>query len=582
MPMSTPDLFGEVKSCYDIVNFVSQYVKLKRVGRNYVGLCPFHHEKTPSFTVSSEKQIFKCFGCGASGDVVSFYMKLKGLDFKNALYELAEKAGIKIEKSSFIEKRKERELLELNFKVTKLYQSFLWNHASGKRALEYLRNRGLSEETLQKFYLGYAPPEGRVIAGLLRASKVDLGLAVEAGILRKSEDGSFVDLFRDRIVFPIFNESGECVAFGGRALSAEVEPKYLNSPETRIFKKGEILYGLFQSKDFIKKEKSTFIVEGYFDYLTLWDKGIRNVVATCGTALTEKHLQRLMPMAEEYYLLFDSDQAGKKATLRAIQVFVKENLLPKVVVLPEGEDPDSFVRSLKREASFDLRGDLLNLTKNAISFCYYLFKEENPSSPSKVFDNLLEIFGGAENPFVLQDICRELSYIFGVSESEIKRCLKGATSLTLRDRETCQGDEDPQGCFLRMIAQYLTHFPEDLELFDEIGLREFIDEDPERPYSRFLSCILEIKPKSDLELLKVPDPWFQEFLSDLLFSPPFEDREEVREQISRFLTLERKKRKLKRIAESLRYYEKAGKKEEVEIFLYKIKGALTFEENSKI
>ncbi len=242
--MRPENLFEEIKNHYDLIDLVSQFVKLKKVGKNYVGLCPFHEEKTPSFTVSPEKQIFKCFGCGSSGDVVTFYMKLKGLDFKSALVELAERAGIKVDIQVLGEKKKEKDLLEVNFKVVKIYQTYLWNTSLGEKVRFYLQKRGISEKVAKEFFLGYAPGEGRVLASLLRAQKVDLDLAVVAGVLKKERDGSYTDVFRDRLILPIFNERGECVGFGGRALSPELEPKYLNSSESQIFKKSEILYGL--------------------------------------------------------------------------------------------------------------------------------------------------------------------------------------------------------------------------------------------------------------------------------------------------------------------------------------------------
>ncbi|MCS7199274.1 MAG: DNA primase [Caldimicrobium sp.] len=582
MTRSSSTLYEEIKDHFEIVSFISQYVKLKKVGSNYVGLCPFHQEKTPSFTVSGEKQIFKCFGCGASGDVISFYMKLKNLDFKEALIELAERAGLRVERIELGERRRERELIELLFKVAKIYQNILWNHPSGEEARAYLKKRGISEETWRDFYLGYAPPEGRFLAGFLRASNIDLKLAVEAGVLKESEDGSFVDLFRDRIIFPIFDERGQCIAFGGRALSGEVEPKYLNSPETRIFKKSESLFGLFQSKDFIKKEKALYLVEGYFDILTLWDKGIKNVVATCGTALTERHIKKLKPLAEDFFIFFDGDQAGRKATLRAIQLLAKENILPKVVVLPEGEDPDSFGRSFAKENSLELKEKIIHLSQPPIRFCYQILRGEYKGNSSKIFYELIDIFRGVEDPFIVQGICNELSFILGIPEFEVRRALRREKPISLEINEYCRKEEEPQECYLRVIAQYLLHNPEDLSFFEEVGLRDFIESNPQGLYSRFLALLLEIQPKSELELLNIPENWVQELLSDLLFSPPFENREEVKNQIKEFLLRQRRKKELERIIESIKFFERTGKKAEVEITLHKIKGALNLGDNLKI
>lgn len=566
------DLFEEIKNRYEIVSFISQFVKLKKVGRNYVGLCPFHSERTPSFTVSPEKQIFKCFGCGAAGDVVTFYMKYRGLEFKEALLELAERAGIKIDKKYFSAKKTERDLIELNFKVAKLYQHFLWNHPSGEKARTYLRERGISRETAEQFFLGYAPSEGRVLASLLRAQNLSLEMAVEAGLLKRGEDGSYLDLFRDRLIFPIFNERGECVGFGGRTLDPQGEPKYLNSPESKVFKKSEILYGLFQSKESIKTEGVVFLVEGYFDYLSLWEKGIKNAAATCGTALTENHLKKLKPFAEEWYILYDGDEAGRKAALRAISLIVKEGFLPKVVLLPEGEDPDSLARKYKGNNLVE------ELKKNSLSsskFIWEFYKEEYLKSPSKVFREVIELLKGISDPLLLRDISRDLSFYFNVSETEIERKLKGEIKEYI---SPCSVDEtDREECYMRIIAQYLVNYPEDFPLLQKAGLNQLIDENSEKPYHRLIKKFMEMK-QEELSLLEVVDPYLQEILSDLLFCPPFENKEEVLRDIIRFIGTEIKKREIRKLVENLKTIEKSGKKEDIESYLYKLKGTLNSKE----
>ncbi len=567
------DLLEEVRNRYEIVSFISQFVKLKKVGRNYVGLCPFHSERTPSFTVSPEKQIFKCFGCGAAGDVVTFYMRYRGLEFKEALLELAERAGIKIDKGYFSAKQRERDLIEINFKVAKLYQHFLWNHPSGERARNYLKEREISKETAEHFYLGYAPSEGRVLASLLRAQNIPLELAVEAGLLKKGEDGSYLDLFRDRLIFPIFNERGECVGFGGRTLDPQGEPKYLNSPESKVFKKGETLYGLFQSKEEIKTKGEVFLVEGYFDYLSLWEKGIRNVVATCGTALTENHLKKLKPLAEEWYILYDGDEAGKKAALRAMSLIIKEGFLPKIILLPEGQDPDSFARSYKgNNLAEDLKKNSLTSTK----FIWEFYKGEYLKSPTKVFREVIELLKGISDPLLLRDISRDLSFYFNVSETEIERKLKGERKEEITKENIpfyCGEEIDREECYMRIIAQYLVNFPEDFPLLEKAGLTKLIEENSEKPFHRLVKNFMELQ-KEGVFLFEVVDPSLQEILSDLLFSPPFENREEVLKDIIRFIGIEIKKREIKKLVEGLKIIEKSGKKEEIENYLYKLKGTI--------
>ncbi len=583
MSVSINNLFEEVKSHYDVVSFISQFVKLKKVGRNYVGLCPFHSEKTPSFTVSPEKQIFKCFGCGASGDVITFYMKLKGIDFKSALIELAERAGIKVEFSQSSVQKKNREILELNFRVAKIYQNFLFNHVQGERARAHLKERGLSEETWQTFFLGYAPPEGRVLAGLLRASKVDMDLALETGLLKKEEDGSFTDLFRDRIIFPIFNERGECIGFGGRALKSDVEPKYLNSPESKVFKKSEVLYGLFHSKDYIRKSRQVYLVEGYFDYLALWERGVRNVVATCGTALTEAHVKKILNFSDDVIVLFDGDKAGRKATVRAIGLFLKENKLPQVVQLPEGEDPDSYVRKISSEPPEEPYEVLIKNTISPLVFCYQYFKEEYRGNLGRVFQDMVDLCRGISDPLLERAICRELAFFFDISESDVRRVLRKETQRTTQD---VQGFQDfqtlgfrggPDEDFLKAICQFLIQNPNYIpKLEAETEIKDYLESLEEGPYFDFLKKLLYFKPTEETQLFAIPDPQFQEILGDLFFSPPFENKEETFEQIKRCISIMKKRRALKKLAEIIRHVEKCGNREEIEKLLFKLRGTLSF------
>ncbi|MFN4131995.1 MAG: DNA primase [Caldimicrobium sp.] len=568
--MSERTLFEEIKTHFEIVSFISQFVKLKKVGRNYVGLCPFHSERTPSFTVSAEKQIFKCFGCGAAGDVVTFYMKLKGLDFKEALIELAEKAGIKVSKSYFVERKRERDEIELNFKVAKIYQNFLWHHPSAEKARLYLKERGISEETIKTFYLGYAPAEGRVLASMLRAQKVDLDLACEAGLLKKENDGSYLDLFRDRIIFPIFNERGECVGFGGRALNSNTEPKYLNSPESKVFKKAELLYGLFQSKDFIKEEGTVFIVEGYFDFLSLWDKSIRNVVATCGTALTEKHLNKLKLLAEDFIIFYDGDKAGKVAAVKAISLVAKIGKIPKVILLPEDLDPDTFIQKNSYSGE-DLKKEISQRLVEGFTFLKDFYSEDYKKNPGKVFKEFIEFFKEVEDPILLAHIAREMAFYFNIPETEILLKLREKYGENaLHKFVKSEGiEENNEG--IKIIAQYLVNYPHELPLLEEAGLKELLREEKESPYKKFLEKFIELRPSEKDLFFVFTEEDYQVILSDLLFSPPFENKKEVLEEIRQFIQKELKKREIRRICEALRHLERSGRKEEIETFLFKVK-----------
>ncbi|MCX8041122.1 MAG: DNA primase [Thermodesulfobacteriaceae bacterium] len=572
--MSLDTLLDQVRNTYDIVEVVSSFVNLKKAGRNYVGFCPFHSESKPSFTVSPEKQIFKCFGCNSGGDVVTFYMKMKGLSFREALLELAEKAGLVVEKKFSLEKEKirEKELVEFNYRVAKFYHQLLFIHSSSELALSYLRTRGLREETLKTFLIGFAPFEGRVLASYLRGREEDLKKAEELGLIKRVEDGSYLDLFRGRIVFPIFNSKGECIGFGGRALEKDIEPKYLNTPDSKIYKKSEALYGLYQAKEFIKREQEGFIVEGYFDFLSLWEKGIKNVIASCGTALTEKHLKILKPLAKNWNLFYDGDLAGKKATLRTISLFLKESLLPKIVVLPEGEDPDSWIRSFSLDI-FSLKKEITSYTVEAMSFVIEYFKKDLLKNPSQVFKEIVEIFKPIEDPILKSKIVKDLSFYLEIPENEIWKSLSNTKGLSEK-RESSFMSEEKEEYFLKVISQFLVNFPEYFPELISRGLLTLLEDFADSIYAQFLVYFYEeFKLKR-----RIFELWenskFQEIFSELLLAPPFENPEEVFSQIKDYLVKQVKKREIKKIVENLRLLEIKGKKEEIERYLWLVKNSL--------
>jgi len=571
--MSFEDLFEEVKNSYDIVDVISSYVRLKKVGKNFVGFCPFHSEKTPSFVVSPEKQIFKCFGCGAAGDVVTFYTKIKGLSFKESLLELAEKAGISVDKKFFVEKKREKSLTELNYKVAKFYQHLLYSHSSSKFAREYLQQRGINEETIKNFFLGFAPQDGRVLAGYLRNSSEDLAKGEELGLVKRTSDGSYIDLFRGRIIFPIFNLKGECVGFGARALDKDAEPKYLNTPESKIFKKGEIFYGLYQSKEAIKRENLGILVEGYFDFLSLWEKGIKNVVATCGTALTENHVKLMKTFTENWIIFYDGDLAGKKATLRAISLFLKEGILPKCVILPEEDDPDSWIRKEGLEGE-TLKRKIEEITVDAITFVINFYKEEYKLNPSKTFKEIMEVFKSTQDPFLRNNIARELSFYLGISENEVlKYFVKDFYTEEMLGKPIEKAKEDVPG--LRNIAQFLINYPEYYFELESSGLSKLLEFYSDTIYGRFLKHLIEEFKKGNREVDYIPDLEFQEILSDLLLDPPFENKEEVFYHIKNYIKRELAKKEIRKVTENLKLLQIKGSKEEIEKYLWILKSSIT-------
>ncbi|MEJ5328633.1 MAG: DNA primase [Desulfobaccales bacterium] len=347
-PYIPEDKLLEIKEAAAIDEVVGQYVKLTRRGRNLVGLCPFHPDSKPSFTVSPERGIFYCFGCGAGGNVISFLMQHLRLSFPEAVEELARRYHIPLNLKDVgpegaRQAKRRRTLQDLNTEAAAFYQRSLAG-PGGAPAREYLARRGLTAEVVEAYQLGYAPPEWEALSRHLQGKGFPLELAVEAGLVLPRASGGVYDRFRDRVMFPIHDRQGRVVAFGGRILG-EGEPKYLNSPESPLFAKGRLLYGLPQAAAALRRDDLALVVEGYLDLLSLRVHGVEPVVATLGTALTREHVRLLKSQVSRVVLVFDGDAAGARAMLRAFPLFAAESLAVRVLVLPAGQDPDDYVRA---------------------------------------------------------------------------------------------------------------------------------------------------------------------------------------------------------------------------------------------
>jgi DNA primase len=342
----------EIKSRVDIVELASEYVTLKKAGRNYLGLCPFHQEKTPSFTVNREKQIFYCFGCGEGGNVITLLMKIANKSFPEAIKHLAEKTGVILPVRTFGREGHEKdslhdEIVNLNLRAAQQFSRNLTSPA-GKIARDYLLKRAVADETIKQFRLGYVPDTWRSLTDYIEGSGLSLKLAEQAGLVIAGKEWGFYDRFRGRLIFPIENVFGEIVAFGGRILG-EGDPKYLNSPESPVYIKGKNLYGLQKAKEAIRQSGFCLIVEGYFDAISLWNAGVHNVVATLGTALTRDHLELLRRYTQDVVALFDPDTAGRKALDRSLELFLGANMRARALILPEGCDPDDYVKKYGKD-----------------------------------------------------------------------------------------------------------------------------------------------------------------------------------------------------------------------------------------
>ncbi|HYA36702.1 MAG TPA: DNA primase [Candidatus Methylomirabilis sp.] len=356
----------------DIVDVIDARVPLRKAGKDYKACCPFHEEKTPSFTVSADKQFYHCFGCGAHGSVIGFLMEYDHMSFVEAVEELAARAGLAIPREAGAVSGEVRDngsnLLGLMREATRFYRQQLREHPQSNRAVEYLKRRGITGEIAHEFGLGFAPDGWDNLLRALGNEAATREALARAGLAVKKEGGGYYDRFRDRIMFPIEDHRGRIVAFGGRVID-KGEPKYLNSPETPLFHKGRELYGLYHARDAIKRENRVLVVEGYMDVVALAQYGINNAVATLGTATTREHLDRLFRHAPEVIFCFDGDRAGREAAWRALDnalAVLREGRQVSFLFLPEGEDPDTLVRKEGRAA-------LLARIKAAIPLPDYLF-----------------------------------------------------------------------------------------------------------------------------------------------------------------------------------------------------------------
>jgi DNA primase len=355
--MITQEKIAEIRARASIVEVISDYVTLKKVGRNHIGLCPFHGEKTPSFTVNDEKGIFHCFSCKVGGSVFSFLMQYDHLSFPEAVDYVGKRYGIAVEhlrKNSNSEADDDREALyRLNEYAAANYHRVLFNTVLGGRALDYIKKRGIEESSARRFMLGFAPPYGSGLLEIIKKEKLSLKNALRLGLIGQRENSRFNEKFFDRLILPIVNAGGKVIGFGGRLLE-QGTPKYLNSSDTPLFWKGSTLYGLFQAKEAIRKRDRVVVVEGYLDVIALHQYGVDYAVATLGTALTVEHVRALSRYTKNVVAFFDGDDAGSRAAERSFEIFVEAGLFGRAAFLPNGEDPDTFIRSRGKEAAEEL------------------------------------------------------------------------------------------------------------------------------------------------------------------------------------------------------------------------------------
>lgn len=397
----------EIRESIDIVDVISPHVQLRKRGKNFIGLCPFHTEKTPSFTVSTEKQIFHCFGCHTGGNVFKFLTEFHKISFVEAVQELAGQQGIAIEfdKQEYTEQQSEQEVLyDINTEAARYFLNNLLNDDEGEFARKYLHERNIKTQTLRSFGLGYALRGWENFINYAKSRNLNIEKCFQLGLIGKTSEGKLYDKLPGRLIFPIFSPNGRVVAFAGRVLDTkETGAKYINSPESVIYIKGRVLYGLSFAKDDIRRLDKAIIVEGYMDLISLYQSGIKNVVAVSGTALTDDQVQLLSRYTKNVVLLFDADVAGIKASMRSIEILLKRDMEVKIVSLPKGEDPDSFVNKFGKE-------EFEELVKKAENFLEY---------ESKYYESQ----GKFDDPSTAAEAIRDLVKPIALMNDELKRNL---------------------------------------------------------------------------------------------------------------------------------------------------------------
>ena len=398
----------EIKDRIDIVDLISEYVNLKKAGQNWKGLCPFHSEKTPSFTVSPAKQIFHCFGCGTGGDIFTFLVQHENLTFPESLNMLAKKAGVvlKTDKRSSAQAGEKETLINIHKYALQFFQQHLPNNTN---ALSYLEKRGISRDVQNMFSIGYAPKSWNALLNFLTRKGYKPEIIKKAGLAVQGAKGHY-DTFRDRIIFPIYDLRGDVIAFGGRSIDGS-DPKYLNSPETPIFNKSKVLYGLDRAKDSIKHDKYALFMEGYTDVITAHIYGFSNAVAPLGTAFTPEHGKLIKRFTDRVILVFDSDQAGKKAAKKAAAILLEAGTNVKILSFPDKEDPDSFLKKNGKDA-------FSRLLEHPLSIIDFIVNQGGEKH--LLADEAFEIISKIPNDILLDEYLIMLADKLNVNEQRVR------------------------------------------------------------------------------------------------------------------------------------------------------------------
>lgn len=447
---------NEIRQAVEIVDVIGDYVQLKKQGRNYFGLCPFHGENSPSFSVSPDKQIYHCFGCGAGGNVFSFLMDIDGLSFQEAAIKLAGMANIelKIEGPAASRNPKlpegSKEMIEAHELLRKFYHHLLVNTKEGQDALEYLLNRGFTQESIDRFQIGYALPSWDFAVKLLEKRGFSLLQMAKAGlVIHRENDGTYFDRFRNRIMFPILDHQGNTIAFSGRAMGGE-EPKYLNSPETQIFNKSKILYNFHLARGPMRKQDQAVLFEGFADVISASRSGVENGVATMGTSLTEEHISLLKRNVQAVTICYDSDKAGIEAAFRASNMLSRAGFTVRVATMPDGMDPDDFIRVHGAEK---FRNDIIGSSATHMAFKLLYYRRgknlQNEGDRLHYIEEVLKEIGSLDKAVEKDLYLRQLANEFSLSLDALVQQLNQLSPASSAKKQNQPRHEPPPANYMK-------------------------------------------------------------------------------------------------------------------------------------
>ena len=514
----------DIKARLSIVDVVERYVSLKRTGRNYTGLCPFHDDKNPSMHVNEERGFFHCFSCGAGGDVFGFVMKYNSIDFMDAARELAQRAGVTLPSSSRrAENRGEdsarkKRFLEINSLVCSLYRERLRSGKGSESARKYVESRGIDARTVEEFGLGFAPDGWDTVVRFAGEKKIGISELEKLGLVaaRKDSKGHY-DWFRNRIIFPIYGMDGQVLGFGGRALDEDggKNPKYMNSSESPVFSKKNVFYGLYNSRSEIRKKRQAVLVEGYMDFIKLYSSGVRNVVATLGTAFTRDHATVLRRFCEEVVIVYDGDAAGISSAVRAGEILLEREVSSKICRIPDGLDPDDYV---ERHGA----GGFLELLDTAAGVCDFIIDDtfskyrEKKMSSGESTRFLAELVSKTKDPIERSRALSRITGVFGIRESELLSLARvsgaGKNRGSLAPSPKVSGGDAVE----RMILKILLRFPGLVDVAEAEKIGDYFENGNLKV---ILTRIGEVGFNDASSLISsFEDVDTQELLSELIFS----------------------------------------------------------------